>query len=142
MVASEERTVRMQQIFEKMIALATASYPLIDDLAVSPSPGERLAAVAILQVFASEDYLPFLVQLVASEKPFVGYHAVTALRFAVEALDPRSYPRLREAMRDAEAALDATQVMADSDRRAVLRFAQEALQATIASLSVPPSGSD
>ena len=74
----------------QMRALATASYPLLDELCNSPSPGERLAAVAILQVFATEQSLQFLVRLVGSEKPFVGYHAAKALQFAVGALDARA----------------------------------------------------
>jgi hypothetical protein len=41
-------------------------------------------------------YLGFLTELVGSEKPFIGYHAVEALRFAVDSLEPASYPRLRE----------------------------------------------
>ncbi len=84
----------MEQIIEKMRNLATASYPLLDELANSPSPGERLAAVAILEVFAAEQFLSFLVKLVGSEKPFVGYHATKALHFAVGALDPHVYPQL------------------------------------------------
>ena len=97
-----ERTQRMEEVFQRMCALATASYPLLDELANSPSPGERLAAVAILQVFASEKYLPLLVQLIDSEKPFVGYHATRALYFAVGALDPRGYPQLSRAIGDAQ----------------------------------------
>jgi TIR domain len=48
---SHERTQRMEEIFQQMRALATASYPLLDDFVCSPLPGERLAAVSILQVF-------------------------------------------------------------------------------------------
>ena len=100
----------MEQIFQKMRELATASYPLLDELAGSPSPGERLAAVAILQVFAAEQSLPFLVKLVGTEKPFVGYHAVKALHFAVGSSDPRVYPQLLEAIREAKASLDSADV--------------------------------
>jgi hypothetical protein len=60
---SNERTDRMEQIFEKMRALATASYPLLDELAKSPSPGDRLAAVAILEVFATKKFFPFATRL-------------------------------------------------------------------------------
>jgi TIR domain/HEAT repeats len=133
---SRERTSRMEQIFEKMRVLATASYPLLDELAGSPSPGERLAAVAILQVFAAEQTLPFLVKLVGSEKPFVGYHAIKALHFAVGASDPHVYPQLLEAIRGAQASLDSAGVAFGTDRQTMLRAAEQELRASIESLSV------
>jgi hypothetical protein len=140
---SNERTYRMEQIFEKMRALATASYPLLDELASSPSPGERLAAVAILQVFATEQFLPFLVRLVGSEKPFVGYHATKALHFAVGSLDPHVYPQLLEAIHNAQAVLQsAAGVGFDTDRQSVLRAAEQELLATMASLAAPPGRYD
>ncbi len=135
MPASSDRTERMEKVFAHMRALATASYPLLEELADSPSPGERLAAIAILQVFASERFLPFLVRLVGSEKPFVGYHAIVALRFAVGALDPRVHPQLAEALRGARVALERASVGLDTDRQTVLRDAEHELSATIASLA-------
>jgi hypothetical protein len=69
MRASDERTQSIEQVFQKIRGLANASYPLLDELVNSPSPGERLAAVAILQSIASERHLEFLVKLVRSEKP-------------------------------------------------------------------------
>jgi hypothetical protein len=101
-----------------------------------------LAAVAILQVFASERSLPFLVDLVGSEKPFVGYHAVKALRFAVGSLDPHVYPQLSEAIRLAQVALKSASVGFDTDRQTVLRAAEEELRNTIEALSVPAEGHD
>ena len=132
---SHDRTERMEEIFQKMRALATASYPLLDELAGSTSPGERLAAVAILQVFASEPCLDLLVKLVGSEKPFVGYHATKALHFAVGAVDPRLHPRLLKAILEARAALDRAQAGFDTDRQAVLRQAEQQLRATTDSLA-------
>lgn len=138
MRASEDRTHRMEQVFQKMRALATASYPLLDQLAGSPSPGDRLAAVAILEVFASERYLPLLVGLVGSEKPFAGFHAARALHFAVEALDPRAYPQLLDAIGQAKAALASARVGLDSGRQAELRDAEQKLRTTIDSLAPTP----
>jgi hypothetical protein len=135
MRASNDRTARMEKILGQMRALATASYPLLSELAESPSPGERLAAIAILQVFASERFLPFLVRLVGSEKPFIGYHAIVALRFAVDALDPRAHSELADALRDAGVALERANVGRDTDRQTLLREAQNQLQATMASLA-------
>lgn len=134
---SHDRTRRMEEVFQKMRKLATASYPLLDELADSPSPGERLAAVAILQVFASEQYLPLLVQLVRSEKPFVGYHATRALSFAVGGIDPRAHPQLLQAILDARAALKSADAGFDTDRQTVLREAEQTLRATMDSLAAP-----
>jgi HEAT repeat protein len=127
----------MEQIFTQMRTLAIASYPLLDELANSPSPGDRLAAVAVLQVFASEQSLPFLVRLVGSEKPFVGYHAIKALHFAVGALDARAHPQLLVALKDARATLESAGVGFDSNRQTLLRDAGQELLTIIESLAAP-----
>ena len=132
----------MDQIFQKMRSIATASYPLLDELAASPSPGERLAAVAILQVFAAERWIPFLVRLIGSEKPFVGYHATKALQFAVGAMEATLYPQLLEAIQEARAALDTASVGFDTDRRTVLQSAEQELRQTIAALAAPTEKHD
>lgn len=137
MQSSDERTRRMEQIFQNMRTLASASYPLLGELVPSPSPGERLAAVAILQVFAAREYLPFLVKLLGSDRPFVGYHATKALHFAVGSLDADSYPELMEAIHQAQAALTSAAVGFDSDRHKVLRTAEKELRLNIASVSAP-----
>jgi hypothetical protein len=137
MPPSDERTRRMEQIFQNMRALASASYPLLGELVLSPSPGERLAAVAILEVFAAREYLPFLVRLVGSDKPFVGYRATKALHFAVGSLDANSYPRLMDAIHDAQAALTSADVGFDTDRQRVLGAAEQELLTNIESLSAP-----
>ncbi len=134
---SAARTTRMEQIFAQMMALATASYPLLDELAHSPSPGDRLAAVAILEVFASEQCLPLLVELVGSEKPFVGYHATKALRFAVDGLDARVYPQLLDAIQRARTKLMHAEAGFDTDRQALLREAEQELRTMIESLGAP-----
>lgn len=132
----------MEQIFQKMCGIATAAYPLLDELTVSPSPGERLAAVSILQVFAAERSIPFLVRLVAAEKPFVGYHATKALRFAVGAMDSTVYPQLLSAIQEAQAALKSASVGLDNDRQTVLRAAEEELRKTITVLAAPAERND
>jgi hypothetical protein len=137
MPGSDERTGRMEQIFQKMRALATASYPLLDELANSPSPGDRLAAVAILQLFAAEQFFPFLSSLVGSEKPFVSYHATKALQFAVGSVDPRVHPQLLEAIHDAQTALKSAIAGFDVNRDNVLQAAEQELLATMKYLAAP-----
>jgi len=142
MPRSNDRTARMEQIFAQMRTLAAASYPLLDELANSPSPGEHLAAVAILQVFASEQSLPFLVRLVGSEKPFVGYQATRALRFAVGALDAHAHPQLLDAIQKAQAVLKSASVGFDTNRQTELRAAEQELQDIIKSLASPAASND
>jgi hypothetical protein len=88
-------------------------------------------------VFASEQYLPFLVQLVTSEKPFVAYHAIRALQFAVGALHPRAPGELLTAIHDAQAALNEGGVQYNADRLVILRQAEQELVATMAFLAGP-----
>lgn len=137
MPPSHERTGRMEEVFDRMGQLATASYPLLDELGASPSPGERLAAVAILQVFASARYLPFLSKLVRSEKPFVQFHAIKALRFAVGAVEPPVYAQLLGAIEDGKAALDAAGASPATDRQRLLAEADQELRSTMSSLAAP-----
>jgi hypothetical protein len=142
MQPSDERTDRMEQIFKKMRAIASAAYPLLDELADSPSPGDRLAALAILQCFAAEEFFPFLSRLVGSDKPFVSYHATIALDFAVGSVDPRAHPQLLEAIGDAQAALRSASRGFDNEREKVLRRAEQELRATIEYLRETPPGYD
>lgn len=135
MRASSERTNRMEEVFKRMLSLAVASYPLLDELSNSPLPGERLAAVAILQVFASEKYFPFLVKIIGSDKPFVGYHATRALAFAVGAIDPRAHPQLLEAIVKGKEALKSASVKEDREREIILKEAELALRSTMDSLA-------
>ena len=137
---SNERTSQMESLFQKMRSLAAASYPLLGELAASPLPGDRLAAVSILQVFADEASLRFLVDLVGSEKPFVGYHATRALRFAVSALDSTGYACLMAELQRAQALLATAEVGFDTDRQTELRAAVKELQSSTGSTSVPTRG--
>lgn len=137
MRASNERTRRLDEVFAKMRQLAAASHPMLDELAESPSPGERLAAVAILQVFASERHLSFLARLVGSEKPFVGYHAINALRFSVGALHPRAHGALLAAIEEAKVALTTAEVAYDTERQKTLQSAERELRTTMAFLAGP-----
>jgi hypothetical protein len=104
------------------------------------SPGERLAAIAILQVFASESYLPFLVRLVKSEKPFVAYQATEALHFAVSSLHPRAHQDLLVAIHDAQDALISAGVAFNTHRLTVLRAAEQELVAMMKFLSGTDDG--
>ncbi|MEO7338029.1 MAG: toll/interleukin-1 receptor domain-containing protein [Caldimonas sp.] len=132
MRASNDRTAQMEGIFQKMRGLSTATYPLLPELRRSPSPGDRLAAVAILQTFSDEASIDFLTDLIGREKPFVGYHAARALRFAAGALDSTAYPTLAAGLERASAVLEASGVRPDSDRRLELTKGAAELDQNIA----------
>ena len=134
---SNDRTTQMESIFQKMRSLSNASYPLLAELRRSPSPGDRLAAVSILQTFSDEASLAFLVDLIGKEKPFVGYHSARALRFAASALDSPSYPLLSTALARAKTLLDSAAVGFDSDRQNELRHAVEELDRNMAAAASP-----
>lgn len=139
MPSSDDRKVRMTQVFQNLRTLATASYPLLDELVKSPSPGEKLAAVAILQVFATETYFPFLVELIRTQKPFVAYQAAEALQFAAGAIHPMHYPQLREAIQESQKALQTAGVKLSTDRLRVLAAADKELEGLIDLLGRPDS---
>jgi TIR domain/HEAT repeats len=132
---SSERTLKMEEIAGKMNHIALATYPLLDEFVQSPFPGERLAAVTILQTFSAEKYLGFLIELVGAEKPFVGYHAVKALRFAVDALEPAAYGPLLDALKEAGVRLRKAAVGFDADRQVLLRQAREQLETKMSAIT-------
>ncbi|CAD6561487.1 toll/interleukin-1 receptor domain-containing protein [Paraburkholderia sabiae] len=140
MSASAERTARMEQIFQSMKSIAVSCYPMLSELSSSRAPGERLAAIAILQTFATAQALPFLVKMIGSEKPFVGYQAAKALKLAVERLDPRVHPQLLQSILDAQAADAIAMLGHDTDRVKLLREAERELRAHMKALSTPGEG--
>lgn len=96
-----ERTKRMTGIFAKMRATAASTHPLLNSLAASDAPGERLAAVAILLEIPRLDYIDWLAVRPAVEKAFVGYHATLALLQAVRDFGRQSPTQLQMALEKA-----------------------------------------
>jgi hypothetical protein len=80
--------------------------------------------------------------MVGSEKPFVGYHAIKVLRFAVGALDPLYHQELSAALDKADAALRLAAVGFDTDRQRLLREAKDELSRTTKELSAGGAKND
>lgn len=79
--AGEYRTRRMNEIISLMRTFALPALPLLPQLSISRSPGERLAAVAILQVRSLPSYLPWLQSRFAEEdQVFLLYNTALVLR--------------------------------------------------------------
>jgi hypothetical protein len=68
-----------------MQGLAKQAYAMLPELAAGPSDGERLAAIAFLQIIPNKDYIDWLAKRFDGGTPFVMYHAAIALRNAVDA---------------------------------------------------------
>lgn len=78
---SPARTVKMQQIMGKMRTLSLVAEPLLPQLRESKVAGERLAAIAILQVRPNEGYSGWLAQRMSAEnQPFILFQAALALK--------------------------------------------------------------
>ena len=136
---SNERTSQMESLFQKMRSLAAASYPLLGELAASPLPGDRLAAVSILQVFADEASLRFLVDLVGSRTlcwlPRDASPAICCQR--------ARFDRLRMPMAElqrAQALLATAEVGFDTGSQTSRAAAVKELQSSTGSTSVPTRG--
>jgi hypothetical protein len=136
MAPSNVRTKKMEEVFQRMKALANAAFPFLSDFTGSDSPGEKLAAVSILECFSSPRQLGFLVDLIQSEKPFVGLHAARAIEFAVSATEPRYYPQVQQAINDAIATLEAS-IPGLAARKAVLTRARAKLKEAMEMVTLP-----
>jgi hypothetical protein len=123
-----ERTRQMAAVFAKMKAAAPDGQGLIEELMGSSSPGTRLAAIAILQMFPKPETLDWLAARLDNpdvEKPFVGYQAAVALAEAVRALSKDDCPKIAAAFKKAKTL--AAKFPQDSDRLTVLQAAEAEL---------------
>jgi hypothetical protein len=125
MPPGDERTRKMEVVVTKMRTLAIVGQPLLPQLMKSSSPGQRLAAIAILQVRPDPAYLEWLEGRLGQERPFVGYHAAVALLTAVRTLDKSYRSRLAEAIRKAKEAV--APEGQDTDRMNTLNQAEKEL---------------
>jgi hypothetical protein len=74
------RTERLDRIVAQMRTLALLAVPLLPEFVISASPGERLAAIATLQVHPDSSYTTWLSERMSVEVPFIFFHAALALR--------------------------------------------------------------
>jgi hypothetical protein len=80
MMPGPDRTFEMNLILAKMRTLALVTKPLIADLIGSNMAGERLAAIAALQIEPDVKYAGWLAERIAVEQPFIFFCAAVALR--------------------------------------------------------------
>ncbi len=97
--AGDDRTRSMNEIAGLMRTFALPAIPLLPQLVASASPGERLAAVAILQVRSMPSYLPWLQnRFVQETQAFLLYNTALVLRRLARMPDAKNRPELAEAI--------------------------------------------
>ena len=126
--SGDERTRRMETVVTKMRTLSHAALPLLVELIRSTSPGERLAAIATLQLAPRPDYLSWLAERFRTEKPFVQFHAAVALLSAARVLDQSYVSDLKHAI---DSAKEAIREQKGSDRWKVLEAAERELSTQV-----------
>lgn len=106
MPSGNARTRRLDELVVKMRTLGLACLPYLRELATSSSPGERLAAVTILQLKPDPAYYDWLAQRMKEESNFISYHAAVALLAAARHAGRNDRPGLEIAIRKAQEGLD------------------------------------
>lgn len=107
MHAGPDRTRSMNGVVAKMRTLALAADLFLDELmSAAGSPGRRLAAICILQMKPEMRAVPWLVERMRLEQPFVFFHASVALLNTVRRFGHAEQTTLRPAL---EAALKQVQ---------------------------------
>jgi hypothetical protein len=126
MPSGDARTRQMEIIVTKMRSVALPATPLLRSLADSRVPGERLAAISILQVTPQTEYIEWLGERCLEGQPFLVYHAAVALLTSARTLDCVHRPRLEKAIQKGLAHLGNKQ---STDRYRALAGALEELRA-------------
>ena len=128
MPSGDERTRLMERFFSRMKIEAPKVQGLLSSFQQSTSAGERLMAIAVLDMFPDSDQLEWLAERMdpEQEQPFVSYHAAVALLDAVADLPTENCAKLRLALTKARDF--ARRLKSDSDRVTVLQRAEQEFQ--------------
>ncbi len=111
MPSGSARTRQMGAVMAKMRTLARAVFPYRHELVGSPSPGQRLFAIAALQVVPDYNLLGWLATATVKEVPYIQFQALNALMTAVRNAGPEMKPALKRAIDQAKSGLSS----ADAD---------------------------
>lgn len=117
-----ERTRKMTRVLVEMRTLALAGYEELPKFAGGTHAGERLVAIAMLQVRPMKARIRWLIERLTTETPFISYAAADALRRAMaEFSDPADKSLLRNELIEFVRSPAGHQfVHADHDRAAIL----------------------
>ena len=126
-----DRTRAMNGVVSKMRTLALAADIFLDTFMVSAnSPGQRLAAVCILQLKPQMSAVPWLVERMRIEQPFVFFHAAIALLNTVRRFGSGEQAALTAALESAVKQVQSYGEQADANTLRVLTLAQSELSAS------------
>jgi hypothetical protein len=101
--SGDARSRRLDSLVLKMRTLALACRPFLREFVESSSPGERLAAVAILQVAPDPAYVEWLVRrLTFNEQNYFVYQAAVALLQVVPRVEASKRPALAQVVRQVQ----------------------------------------
>lgn len=129
MHSGAERTRAMNGIVAKMRTLAFAADLFLDELMqASTSPGRRLAAICILQMKPEMRMVPWLVERMRAEQPFVFFHASVALLNAVRRFGHPEAATLGAALKSALAQVQSFGPHADANTVRSLTLALSELE--------------
>ncbi len=129
MPSSPERTKAMNAVAAKMRTLALAADPFLPEFHADPSsPGKRLAAVCILQLAPEMQYVPWLVERMGVEHPFIFFHASVALLRTVRGFGAQHQQELREAIEKALATVNGFGEQRDANTVRTLTLALSELE--------------
>jgi hypothetical protein len=78
--ATDAEIVQMNKVVSQMRALAISCLPYWTEYANSTRPGDRLAAVVIVQMSPDPKYLDWLAERFKVDRPCIFYHAALALQ--------------------------------------------------------------
>lgn len=126
--AGADRTRAMNAVVAKMRTLALAADFFLDELqSAADSPGKRLAAVCILQMKPDLAAVPWLVERMKVEQPFVFFHASVALLNAVRRYGLSQKAALGSALQTALTQVQSFGEKADANTIRLLTLAQSEL---------------
>jgi hypothetical protein len=75
MPSGVDRTREMTKVVAQMKRIALTVLPALSAFSRSDSSGERLAAIAVLQIRFDPDYIDWLAECLVKEVPFLGFHS-------------------------------------------------------------------
>lgn len=105
MPSGSERTGEMTKVVAQMKRIALTVLPALSTFSRSSSSGERLAAIAVLQIRFDPDYIDWLAECLVKEVPFIGFHSSVALFQGAKIVGEPARGRLRTALLQAQHAL-------------------------------------
>lgn len=95
--SSRERSRAMTEVLVKMRTIGPTLSHAIGELKASDSPGERLAAIAMMQLDPGLLDLDWLLERFKSDPPFLFFQSAFALRNALRLVGPSEDAKIKEA---------------------------------------------